>query len=684
MSNIRITELDFDTIKTNLKNYLRSQAEFTDYDFEGSGLSVLLDVLAYNTHYNAYMANMLANEMFLDSAVKRESATSIAKHLQYVPRSTIGALARLNVTYGSQPGNPSLMTIDRYSSFTTTIDGVNYSFVNLEPLTAQRLNGQYYFDEIEVKEGVSVTNSYTVQDGGPSEKFVLLSDNPDITTLRVVVQESSTNSQTTVYTKASDLSAVDITEIESTETIFFVEENSQGRYEIFFGDGKIGKRLVPGNIVFIYYLTSSGSKVNVSTTIGSTQIFTGPSINGVAPSVITVESPNGGQEKETIDEVKFNAPRANAAQNRLVTVDDYKALIKREVTNIKAMNVWGGEESIPPQYGKVFISILPTSGNAVTPQTKNKIVRDIVGSKRVVAITPEIIDPEFFYVNLDVLVKYKAASTVLTSDQIRQLVQSKIANYFNTNLDTFNESFIYSKLIKEIDAADQSIVGNQTIAKLQTRFTPSLIIGNNNRLLFNNVIAEGTIETTRFICEQAGTLVPARIRDIPDDSTVVESGTYRRSGSIITLKFTDEHGLTENEEVFLSFTGAAVSGKYKIYRVLSPFTFTVVSLQTGSASGTVQLTSNPRGTLQLYNPTNSQVIINKVGFVSYLEGIVQFNTLYVKGFPSGIRDIKLTVGLVEGSKDINVYRNQILRLDGSSSSTELNQLAGLTITVLPV
>lgn len=684
MPNIQITPYDFDAIKASLKTFLQSQDTFTDYDFEGSALSTLLDILSVNTHYNAYLANMLANEMFLDSAVKRESAVSIAKHLSYTPRSTLGAKATVNIVYASQPGSPSSLTIPRYSGFTTTINGIAFSFVNLEPESALNVDNTYTFENVELTEGVPVVNTFVVRTPGPAEKYVLTNKNVDITSLRVLVQQSELDSSTTTYTRAVDLSgSVNATEIRGDDNIFFVEENPQGKYEIFFGDGNIGSLLSAGNIVYVYYVASSGEKTNVSSTI--TQSFTGPTLNGISPTITTVENSNGGKEKETTEEIRFNAPRAYAAQNRAVTEDDYKSIIQRDISNVKAVAVWGGETASPPQYGKVFISILPTSGNAITPQQKTRIKETIIGSKRVVAIQPEIVDPDLYYVNLATTVKYDNTRTILTSNQIRSLVETKINSYFDTNLDKFSENFIYSKLSKEIDSASSAIIGNQTIVKIQKRFVPSLVIGNNNKLTFNNTLAEYNIQSTRFIYNQNGTLVHARIRDVPDASTVSLTGTYRRSGSVITCTFTSPHTMTVGEEISLDFiSGSATTGTYEVYRVLSDYSFTVVSTITGSTSGTVEISSNPRGSLALYNASTGATILTNVGFVNYLEGIVQFNTLYVAGFPVGISDIKVTCGLVEGSLDLITQRNQILRLDSSSAQSTTNQLAGLTITVVAV
>lgn len=685
MSNLRITELDFDDIKRNLKTYLNSQEEFSDYDFEGSGLAVLLDILAYNTHYNAYLANMLANEMFLDSAVKRESAVSLAKHLQYTPRSRVGATAKINLTYQAPAVNPpASLILDRYSVFTTTIEGVSYQFSNLEPVTALLSGQSYTFDDLTIKEGTPVTNIYTVTDTGPSIKYQLLNDNADTSTIRVFVQNSSTNSTTTYFTRAiDDAYTINATQISGQDKVFFLEQNAFGQYEIFFGDGKIGAALRPGNLIFIQYLVTNGTAGNVSNTIGAGQIFAGPRVNNISPTITTTESSNGGKEAETIEEIKFNAPRAYAAQNRLVTIEDYKSIIRREVPNIRALSVWGGEDNDPPQYGKVFICILPTSGNVLTEQLKRRIKQDVLGSRRVLSIVPEIVNPEFFYVNLNAEVKYDANKTVLTADQIRALIETKIRNYFDTSLNTFGEDFILSKLGTIIDNSDNSIIGNQTSIKQQVRFIPSLNIANSNRFILNNTLQQGTLASTRFVYNRNGVLVQAALKDVPGAATVYKTGSYRRSGSIITCTFTTAHTLTVGEEITLDFTGAAQPGTYTVYKVINAFTFAVLSEQTGSTSGAVYVTSKPRGSLQLYNPATQETILNNVGFVSYLESIIQLNNLFVVGFPTGISDIKITTSLVEGSRDIVVKRNQIIRLDDSSAKPAVNQLAGLTITVVP-
>ena len=262
MSNLRIAELDFDQIKTNLKTYLKAQTEFTDYDFEGSGLSTLLDILAYNTHYNAYLANMVVNEMFLDSAVKRSSAVSIAKHIGYTPVSARGAVANLEIVVTSPTGLPAILTMDRYTPFTSTVDGVSYTFLTTEAKTADRVGTTYTFTGVDVTEGTLLSYSYAVSDITPAAKYEIPNEAVDTTTIKVSVQTSSTDTTTNTYTLSTD-----ITGINGNSKIYYLEQNPQGKYQIYFGDGIIGKSLAAGNIVTIQYMVATGAAVNVSSTV---------------------------------------------------------------------------------------------------------------------------------------------------------------------------------------------------------------------------------------------------------------------------------------------------------------------------------------------------------------------------------------------------------------------------------
>lgn len=512
--NLRITELDFDTIKTNLKNFLQDQDEFTDYDFEGSGLSVLLDVLAYNTHYNAYIANMLVNEMFLDSAVKRASAVSIAKHLGYTPISARGARAVINVTVTNVTGSPSSLTLDRFSPFSTTIAGTAYTFLNLDEVTVPRINDQYFFEELTVVEGTLSENTFVSVEPGPDEKFEIPSSTIDTSTLLVTVQNSATDTTTQNYTLTNDITGID-----GDSNVFFLEENPFGRYQIFFGDGILGKKLTQGNIITVRYLSVSGSDANTSSLI--TQSFTSlPIGNSSDITIETITNSSSGTAKESISSIKFNAPIVNAARNRAVTAADYEALVRGSFSDAESVSAWGGEDNDPPIYGKVFISLKPFSGFVISQSTKDNIIQNILRNKKVLAIQPEFVDPEFFYVGLNVRIQYDSTITSKTSSNIQTIVRNTITNYFSSDLQKFNRDFNKSRLIKLILDSDPSIVSVIMTLKLQKRILLTLneqnIFRDENKINFENAVVPGTLISSRFFTTSANTTVSAVIYDIPN------------------------------------------------------------------------------------------------------------------------------------------------------------------------
>jgi hypothetical protein len=457
MSNLRIAELDFDQIKTNLKTFLNAQTEFTDYDFEGSGLSTLLDVLAYNTHYNAYLANMVVNEMFLDSAVKRSSAVSIAKHLGYTPVSARGAVANLDIVVTNPSNLPASLTMDRYTPFTSTVDGTVFTFLTTEAKTAARVGSTYTFTDVDVTEGTLLSYSYVVSDITPAAKYEIPSEAVDTTTIKVSVQTSSSDTTTTTYSLSTDITGID-----DTSEIYFLEQNPQGKYQIFFGDGVLGKSLTFGNIITIQYIVATGSVVNVSSTI--TQSFTaGTTIGGSSSIAITVNSNStGGADAESITSIKFNAPRLFAAQNRAVTPDDYKALIYSKFPAAQTVSVWGGEDNNPPVYGKTYICIKPKDANKLTNQQKELIASEILNPRSVVSITPEIVDPEYFNIKVTSFVHYNPKETSKTASQIETIVKNAILTYDENELQKFDGVLRYTKLTGIIDQSDPSIINNIT------------------------------------------------------------------------------------------------------------------------------------------------------------------------------------------------------------------------------
>ena len=524
MSNLRIAELDFDQIKSNLKTFLNAQTEFTDYDFEGSGLSTLLDVLSYNTHYNAYLANMVMNEMFLDSAVKRASAVSIAKHLGYTPVSARGSVANLDIVVTNPTGLPATLTMDRYTPFTSSVDGTSYTFLTTEAKTAVRVGSTYTFSDIDVTEGTLLSYSYAVTDTTPAAKYEIPNDNVDTTTIKVSVQTSASDTTTTTYTLSTD-----ITGISSTSEIYFLEQNPQGKYQIFFGDGVIGKNLSAGNIVSIQYLIASGAEVNVSSTV--TQTFTAGSTIGGSSNITTTVNSNstGGADAESITSIKFNAPRVNAAKNRAVTATDYEALILANYAGAESVSVWGGEDNDPPYYGRVMISLKPFSSFTISDATKESIKNNILKTKQGITVTPVFVDPTFFFVGITADIRYNSSTTTLSSEQIKSQVSTAITNYFTTNLQKFNKSYIHSTVISDILKKNTSITSALLTLKLQRRIIPTLnsnnIFSGDTSIKFRNSLNPGTILSSYFFISLSGVSTLVKITDLPDSSPPSDTGS---------------------------------------------------------------------------------------------------------------------------------------------------------------
>ena len=561
MSQLRIAELDFDQIKSNLKTFLTAQTSFTDYDFEGSNLSSLLDVLAYNTHYNAYLANMVMNEMFLDSAIKRSSAVSIAKHLGYTPTSARGSVADIDVVVTSPTGLPTSLTMDRYTQFTTSIDGTTYTFATTEDMTSLRSGLTYTFSDVSVVEGTIQNFNYIVADNSTEIKYVLPSTSIDTTTLQVSVQTSPSDLTTTVYTLATDITGLD-----GTSKIFFLEQNSQERYEINFGDGIIGKQLSKGNIVKLQFIVTSGAVANVSgTTVQSFAALS--SIGGSTSVAVTVNSNStGGSDEETITSIKYNAPKVNATSNRLVTASDYEALLTSRYPNFESISVWGGEDNDPPIYGKVIISLKPFNGFTVSDSTKNNIIIDTLRSKKVLAIQPEFVDPTYYYVNLTVNASYNPSTTTLTSTAVKGLINSAITTYFSTNLQKFNKSYNQTKLISSILLTSPSIFSVNVVERLQRRLPLVLnttnIFTTDTSIKFRNSIQPGQLTSSYFYILNNTVSTLVKITDLPDNTPpdLNGSGVLRLVDTVSGLTVNAGVGTVNYATGVVSISGITPSG----------------------------------------------------------------------------------------------------------------------------
>jgi len=474
-----VSELDFDTIKTNLKTFLKGQSEFQDYDFEGSGLSVLIDLLAYNTHYNGIYTNLAVNEMFLDSASKRASVVSLSKMLGYTPRSAVCARAVVNATISAPSSSPDVATLSAQQPFSTSIDGTSYTFYNLEDVTVSRsTGGNYIFPNLTIVEGTPLLYKYTVATG---VRYIIPNANIDISTLSVQVQESSTSDMYETFTRAEDL-----TEVTDTTKVYFLKEIDDGLYEITFGDGVLGVAVETGNVVTINYFVSSLDAPN------SANIFTynGVSVLGSNLSVVTVDAASNGSASEDIDSIKFNAPRLFAAQNRAVTPDDYKALIYSKFPAAQTVSVWGGEDNNPPVYGKTYICIKPKDASKLTNQQKELISTEILNPRSVVSITPEIVDPEYFNIKVTSFVHYNPKETTKTAAQIESIVKAAILDYDTNELQKFDGVLRYTKLTGIIDQADSSIINNITRLMVRHPHTPQYNINAQYVLNLINPISQ--------------------------------------------------------------------------------------------------------------------------------------------------------------------------------------------------
>ena len=471
-----ISELDFENIKSSLKRFLSNQTQFKDYDFEGSSMAVLLDLLAYNTHYLAYNANFVANEMFMDTAQLRSSVASLAKLVGYTPNSARAPVADLQLVIND--GTGSTITIPAGTKFSSSIDGLTYTFVTIGDHVVQPVDGVYTAQSLNVYEGTYVSYNYTFDSSDIDQRFLIPSDRADSTTIKVAVTNSASDATTATYTKATS-----ITELDGTSKVFFLQEAEDGQYEVYFGDGVIGKKLDDGNIITISYVVTNKTEANAAKTFALQG-----SISGFTDVTITVNSEaQGGAEPESLPSIKSNSANFYASQDRAVTVEDYKVKTKQLYANVQSVSAWGGEDNDVPFYGRVYISILPTSGSNLTESTKSRIVTDLK-KYSVASVTPVIVDPEITSIILRSSIKFDAGATTKVSDTIKSDVITTITNYNANTLQSFDNMFRHSKMTGLIDDTDESILSNVTTVQLRKSFTPTIGSSQKYSVAFSNAL----------------------------------------------------------------------------------------------------------------------------------------------------------------------------------------------------
>jgi hypothetical protein len=497
-NRINVAELDFDQIKENLKNFLRGQDEFKDYDFDGAGLNILLDVLSYNTHYNNLYANLAVNESFLDSASKRASVVSLAKMLGYVPRSAKCARAIVDIRIVNPTVNPTVTTLNAYQPFETVVNGTQYTFYNLGDVTTTYTSANgYLFSGVELVEGSPLQFKYTYAEGA---RYVIPNANVDLSTLRVTVQDSASSGNFEIYTRVDNI----VNSVDSLTQAYFVKEIDGGLYELTFGNGLLGKALSAGNVITLDYFVSGLGGANGARLFN----YNGSPMLGGTTSISTKVIATGGGAPEDIDSIKYNAPRSFAAQNRAVTPEDYKSIILSGFAEAQSVSVWGGEVNSPAIYGKVYICILPTDATKLTNLQKNYVLNTVLQNKNMVSVTPEIVDPEFINIALNITVNYDPVKTNKSANQLTQILTNTVRSYDNSDLKKFDGVFRHSKLSRLLDTADPCFVNNTMTVLLRRKM---IVKYNNSTEYLLNVInplyssgqADGSIYSTGFYIKGA-------------------------------------------------------------------------------------------------------------------------------------------------------------------------------------
>lgn len=492
---LQVANVDFDSIKSNLKDFLRSQDQFQDYDFEGSNLSVLIDLLAYNTYYNAFYSNMVATESFLETAQLRESVVERAKQLGFTPTSVRGAVA--GVTLSVTPDEDiSSITVPKFTRFSSVKDGISYDFVTTqtETLTPSTSNSSVFTATgVELKQGTPLSFDF-IATGQSPETFTIPNANVDTSLLSVSVFENADSENSEVYVNANTVIQQD-----GDSLIYFVQEGEDEKFELIFGDGIVGKALELGNKVTVEYIVSQGnaaSKASVFTledNIGYSNV-----------SITTTSVASGGSAIQSIDSIKFLAPKQFQAQNRLVTARDYATAVETAFPSFDSVQAFGGEDADPPQFGKVFISIKPSTGTSITNAVKNNIIENVLKPRSVVSITPEIIDPEFLYIIPNIEAVFNSNLTTKSPNDLRTEIVNTVKTFSDTTLEEFDAFFRYSRLLRLIDDTDVSIQNSNLEITLKRLLTPSL---NTNQLLTVNFLNpifhpfatyDGAVSSTTF------------------------------------------------------------------------------------------------------------------------------------------------------------------------------------------
>ena len=683
-STIQVSNLDFNSIKSNFITYLQGQDTFKDYNFEGSSMSILLDLMAYNTQYNAYYLNMVANEMFLDSAIQRSSVVSQAKLLNYTPKSSICPSAIVDVNFTGV--TTTSLTLPRYTNFlSAAIDGVNYNFVTTDTATALTNNGVVSFQNVEIKQGIPASYSYTVSTTQASDSnfmYEIPDATVDTTTLTVTVKQSASNTSFDVYQLATN----GLT-LSDTSKVYFLQESLTGTYEIYFGDGLLGKKLIPGNIISISYLTTEGTQA-----AGANSFQMMSSVGGYYPSeIVPILAATTGSGKESIDSIKFQAPKSFSAQGRAVTKNDYISAIQENTLGIPfdGVNVWGGEENDPPVYGQVFVSLKPSGGYNLTATQKTRIISEIIKPISVMTVVPTLVDPDYTYIKLNVNVYYDPSKTNLTADQIKTGVIAAINAFGAKELNTFNSTFNTYNLLSAIQNYNQSIITSEFSVSLQKKFFPNLSGPSNYNLVYGTPLQKGSflsgVNSSPDISFPSGNIILSGmyIEEVPSFTVGIESISVTNPG----FNYQETPTVTILGDGTGATAHAVVSGgTIKNIVVDTPgngYTTALVTITTatndstgqgGSAYATIE---GGLGVLRTYYNNASSVkstFNSNVGTIDYAKGIITLNSFAPIGINNPLG--QLTISAKPSTSIISSTYNRIITIDPYDPNA-------ISVTVIP-
>lgn len=673
-SNIQVADLDFNSIKKNLIKFLQGNTVLQDYNFEGSALSTLLDVLAYNTQYNSYYLNMVANEMFLDTAILRPSVVSHAKLLDYTPKSNIAPTAIINLNiYGVTKGSLTLPAYTRFLS--EAINGINYTFVTTDSYTVNTnlTTNIASFNNIPIKQGLAVSQTYSVDSTtNPNYIFEIPDQSVDTTTLLVTVQQNSSNSYSETYNLA-----VNYLTLTGDSKVYFLQEGTNGHYQIYFGNGILGSLLPDGAVVKISYITTQGP-----TSAGANNFTLTTAVGGYSQSTVQAIFPaSTGGSKESIDSIKFQAPKSYAAQGRAITKEDYITLIQQNQLGFSfdAVSVWGGEENNPPTYGQIYISLKPSGAYNLTTTQKQRILNEIVKPIGVLTVSPVIIDPDYTYIQISTNVLYSTNKTNYTSAQLQALITQSIQNFATSTLNTFNSTFNGFLLQNAIQSTDASIVTSEYSIKLQKKFYPNLTTAATYILTFGVPLQRGVLLNGISISPALQYKDPANPNNIIDGVYIEEVPQITQGVASISII---NPGYSYKTAPTVTIVGdgegatavAAINSNGQLTSITitnagTNYTSAVVVIKavlgdTGQNASAVATLQGQFGNLRTYYITNQKVktILNSnIGTVDYTNGIVTLNSFnpYQIDNPLG----ELTLSVNPTTTIISSTYNKIITVD---------------------